>query len=285
MRPQVPAAAALATLAVLAALAPGAAAHEEDAVNHFTVTVDDLAPGATREVHATWEGGPLRAGWVLVLVGGVVGDETPLEVSLTLANETIESWTWTTGGGRVNFVTTALPKTSDGYVVRLTNRGDAEARFFFYFDQSCDCFAKPMPFPGAWAIFNFDFYGGDTVWFRFEDANGTLLAQDALAYRVYERTSGGGRFPDDFRELAGPDDLLPNGSMTWRVPEDATYYVFAQSQKLPQGTLVEPHFYAAPPDEGKGTPAPGLIAALAAVGLAAAVALTRPRARRGRPPF
>lgn len=255
---------------LLLAVAPAASAHAEDAQNHFTVVVKDLSPRATHEIHATFEEGPLREGWVMILVGGLVNG-TELQGKLRLNETVVTAWTWTGPAGRILLESTALPATSEDYVIELTNPTDEPAKFFFYFDQSCDCYGKPLPFPGAWAIFNFDFRAGETAWFDLDVQNATVK------YDVLTRPGPGGTYPQDFEVVKRfPEDALPNGTMTWKVEEDRTYYFLAQSTGGAEG-FATPNVRVSV-DSGKDTPLP-LALAVCALALAA-VALRRLPSRR-----
>lgn len=254
-------------IALLVAFAPQAAAHAEDAQNHFTVTVQDLAPRATHEIHATFEEGPLREGWVMILVGGIVNG-TALDGKLVLNGTTVTSWSWADSTGRIFLHSTSLPETSEDYRIQLTNPTDAPAKFFFYFDQSCDCLGKPLPFPGAWAIFNFDFRAGETAWFDLDVTNATVK------YEVLTRPGAGGAYPQDFDVLKKfPEDALPNGTMTWKVEEDRTYYFLAQSVGGREG-FATPRLRVSV-DEVKETPGAGVLAGIALLALVAIAARRR----------
>ncbi len=229
-------AAALTLIGVLAAamvLAP--AAHANHPQNHFTVSVEDLEPGASKTIHAAFENGPLREGWVFMVVGGIVKNDTTLRVDLALANETVATWTWAPSV-QMNVNTVSLPETSNNYTITITNTGDQAARYLFYFDQSCDCLLKPLPFPGSYAIFNFDIPAEKRVAFRFDAPEGT-----AYQYILMQREGAGGSFPEDFKEIAQfPRDEGDDGILRFQTLKADTYYFLVKGLAGEQGAMLEP---------------------------------------------
>ncbi len=224
---------AIATLAILAlAAAPALADHP---TNHFSVSVKDLAPEESITIHAGFEGGPLQKDWVFILVGAVISDHAPLQVVLSLHGDDLGEWIWAPAE-EAHLATLALPETSRDYVIELTNIGNESLRYAFYFDQSCDCLAKPLPFPGSFAIFNYDFKEGDDVWFSFDAPPGT-----EYEYEVLTRIGESGEYPMGFAvEARYPADALENGTIRFTATRPTTYFFLVHSLGGPEGAMLVP---------------------------------------------
>lgn len=172
------------------------------------------------------------AGWVFV-VNGIVyeGNATPA-MSLLFQNRTVA--TWAIAPGKVTRQLTGLMPETGLYQLQLRNPGPGRVHVGFFYDQSCNCAAKPIPVevPNGMVIFNADAQKGSTWRATFSEPAVHRLRLD-LATRTDERS----RWPGDFRVLqsstaAASPASAPNArlhELTWTADATARYYVFVQS--------------------------------------------------------
>lgn len=296
MRPLPPA--VLALLLLPAALAAAHGGNEAPHVNPFQV---QLAPGGLQHIELTFtEGGPdgrFGPGWVFVLNAAMPDGSAPMVVALRpghLGGLGAEVAAWRLGPG-VQRVTGPMPA-EDVYTLEFRHGGGpGNASLLFFYDQSCNCAAKPIPVevPNGLVVFNADAKKGATWKATFPEP-----AVHHLKVTLAKRTAEASRWPEDFQVLqtsaaatvrdvgAGPARLH---EVTWTADADTRYYFFVESVAADRAK-----FDASSPERAMGSvmvtplfeqlaaaakPAPGLEAA----GGLAAVATAALAARRLRP--
>lgn len=292
----------LAPAALLATLASAAApslAHE-DHTPHVNPLTADLGPGEDR----TWfleftedetSGGKFGAGWVFVVSARhLEGPAARIELLTAGDNRTVGSWTVEPGNATQVF--SGFMPSEDFYSLRVTNPAEeGRLRMIFFYDQSCNCAAKPIPFevPDGLVVFNIDVVQGRRV-------KAEILEPPAMSIDLWlaTRTDEASVWPEDFRVLqesrearAFREEGAPSEGRvhTFEFTADATqrYYFFAQSDEVfrdridpqsPGASLLIVPQYEVTEGEPKATPLGGLLplAALALAGLLAAALRARP---------
>lgn len=211
---------------VLPLLAPTATAHMgPGSLNHVSPSFGPILAGANKTFHLTFENSSFVEDWVFLIYGAAYsndhGNET-LWLTLLLDNQTVTRWGWSSETFHLN--TTRLPATAE-YDLRIDNPNPEPMSYIFYFDQSCDCLAKPIVLPGGSVLFNYEFPKAQQASFAIPTIDGwTLRAQLAT------RLAAGSVWPEDFRVL---DDERQAGQGWLRIPWNAkagtTYYVMVQA--------------------------------------------------------
>ena len=192
---------------------------------HLCVDVQDLAPGETKVRGLTSPEGPLRAGWIYIIYGGVQGNGSVI-AELRSDNASVERFVWTQGQFHQN--STKIQVTGN-HTLHLTNPSETESvRYAFYYDQSCNCIGKLIPLHGGFVLFNYVFPEGRTAHFDLfvYDARHTLHG----AVATHDESLPTAHWPDDFAIL---DEKTVTGR-AWLnfsiVPEETgTYYVFLEA--------------------------------------------------------
>lgn len=266
---------AFALLAALGAFIPGPVqAHEGDHLEHVSPTWGRIDPGEEKAYPLRFENGSFQAGWLFGVFGALVPppSDSILNVSLVLNGTVLDRWQWS--AARENFNTTTLSETAE-YDLVLYNPTIVPQRFLFYFDQSCDCLAKPITVSKGIVLFNFPFKAGDRASVEIPSVEGWEL-KGTVATRADPR----GHWPEDFRvwteaTFQGKGWL----KLRWKASEDATHYVFVQALQGAQFSLDQTQMKVVEitplVERDKGfLPGPALGAPLA---LAAALLLFRPR--------
>src|SRR3990172_977402 len=200
----------LVALLVAAFLAPGfpAQAHATGA-HHVTPKTVLLPPLSSNETVLEFEGGPLFEGWVFVLVARTRSVGVTVAAALRTGGAAVASWDLPADSDVRRFA--LLPQTAT-YTLPLSHPSPAETvAVDFYFDQSCSCLGKYLPykppeilFREALVLFNFDFGVGDKVDVIVPEPN-------ALNLRVTlaTRPGAGVEFPSDFNVLEVSNDATP----------------------------------------------------------------------------
>lgn len=197
---------------------------EAEAFTHITLSVEDLPPGETVVHHLLSPEGPLRAGWIYIIYGGVQG-EGQVVVNLTHAGDLTDRFVWT--GGAFHKNSTKIQGTGDHDLV-LWNPTNDTVRYAFYYDQSCNCAGKSIPLPGGFVLFNNKFQAGREVTYDLFVYDEAITLKAALAAYDPERSTAD--WPEDFdileeKTVSGKDWL----NFTFTPEETATYYVFYEA--------------------------------------------------------
>lgn len=280
-------------LAVLVALlaAPLAAAHEEGGIPHVNPFIGDLPVGEVESFSLAFEEGPFEAGWVFIVNAIVYNGTAAPNFTLRFDNASVASWS-AQPGAVTRHLTGRMPS-SGLYGLDVTNPGPGTVKAGFFYDQSCNCAAKPIPveIPNGLVVFNADAKQGATWKATFPEP-----AVHALKVTLATRTNERSQWPQDFRVLqtstapvvkdvgAGPARLH---ELTWTAERDDRFYFFVESTQAnlsrfdtrsPQAAvasvMVTPFFeqLAAQPK-----PAPGAEVALVVGALALLVVVERRR--------
>ena len=267
-RPGPPVQVAVALLLLLPLAPPpalaGHGADDYEAFYHLNLDVQDLGPGESRTHHLLSPEGPLRAGWIYIIYGGVLGNGS-VEVRLVHDNETHERFVWQ--GGSFHKNSTKIQATGDHQLI-LRNPGNETVRYAFYYDQSCNCAGKVIPLHGGFVLFNHRFPAGREVSHRLYVYDENITLKAALA--TYDDSQPTAHWPEDFALL---DEQTVTGKdwieFRFTPPATGTYYVFyealagAGQEPVQLTPIIEVE--AADTDEAPGA---GLVALLVLVGLA-----------------
>jgi len=275
-------------LVFLLPLMPPAAAHGAHHVTPFSAL---LPPRASQDVVLDYEGGPLHAGWMLIVVTRTTSNGTSPTVQL-LAPVGGPGVSWTLPANGPFRYTTAVPETGV-YSLRLTNPSAGDiVRIDLFFDQSCSCTGKILlaQFDLATVVFNYDLTAGQRVQ--------VLLNEPKAAetrVTLATRTGGGASWPADFDVIKVSEVATPVtvGSGTvgvhefvFTAAEAQTYYFVVEAKRyIPANYTSEVDLGVAPeihylPADGQqeGTPLLLPILAVVVVGVGALVwALLRRR--------
>lgn len=281
----------VALLLVVPAFLPIAEAnHPQGGFIHVNPRTGTLAPGARDAIPLDFERGPFERGWVFVMNARVASNGTPARVELVYENRTVDAWDVPPGGTRL--LSTLMPETGF-YTLNWSNPGNETVRYAFFYDQSCDCAGKPIPFEilDGMVIFNQDLERGQRVRALFAEP-------PAMAVKIWlaKRTGGGGTWPTDFtvlQESLQAEAVREPGAPTegrlhefnFTADETTRYYYFVQSKEVyrervrsPNDVFVVPQFQVS---SGAGTTgaksAPlGIAIVLAALATSAVLSRRRP---------
>lgn len=230
-----PGAVAGALLLFLVAAGTAGASHSppvgDDEIDHLMLRVDELGPGETMafDVISSTHGDP-RPGWIYSFFGKLEGNNS-IEVRLLFDDEVLDEYTW--DPGQVTMDQTKI-QTEGRHQIVLDNPGDESVWYTFYYDQSCNCESKRIPFPGGSAIFNYPFQGGSTVQISYP------LVEDWHVYgalAAYDDSLPSADWPDDFtilqeKEAHGPGKGVEGWgwlNFTFSPEETGMYYVYLEA--------------------------------------------------------
>lgn len=266
-----------AAFAVLAVLAFPASAHQQTGgpLAHVSVQLAPLEPGESR---AFWiepgaEEGPWRAGMVIVLFVQFYNEARDAKVELLFSEvEVVKSWRLTDDVHHK--VSTVLPFDDGPYELRFTNNATAKTQILFFFDQTCNCTAKPIPLDEGWVVFHYDFKADR----RFLVAVPVLVENWTVQGQLAWLRGEDGRWPDDFEILE--DQTVSGGWLNFTgVPEsDRRYYIFYHAVSgSPSFPSPDQYVFITPLLEVEGEKAPSLafLGVVAAIGAAALVQARR----------
>lgn len=279
-------------LLAIPALAPLAGAnHPQGGFIHVNPRTGTLAPGARDAIPLDFERGPFERGWVFVMNARVASNATPARAELVYENRTIAAWD-VPPGNNTRLLSTLMPETGF-YILVWSNPGDETVRYEFFYDQSCDCAGKPIPFeiPDGMVIFNQDLERGQRVRALFAEP-------PAMAVKIWlaKRTGSGGTWPTDFtilqesleaevfREPGAPTEGRLH-EFNFTADETTRYYYFVQSKEVyrdrvrsPNDVFVVPQFQVSSGTDTTGTKSTplGIAIVLAALALSAVLSRRRP---------
>jgi len=304
MRPQAALAGLLCFALALPLLGSPSAAHNGPGFPHVNPSTLSLAPGQEQRVELTFTegdtGGNFEAGWVFVLNLQLWNGSGPLDAVLQAGHAehpNATAATWHFPGAGAQHVTAGMPAT-DVYTLTFRNPAatGSNATFSFFYDQSCNCAAKPIPptdlqgrsMPGGVVIFNADVKKG-AQW----DAQFFEPAVHTLRVDLAKRTNATSHWPEDFHILESSTQakLVPPAArqheFNWTADETTRYYFIVQSTAADlsrfdpadpgPGVMVIPNFEQVKAGDADVKPSPGFEVAAMALALAGALALTRLR--------
>lgn len=239
---------AVAALLLTALLPPTQANHPQGGFIHVNPWRGTLAPGANETIPLDFERGPFEKGWEFVVSAVVLSNGTTLTATLTFENRTVQSWRVAPGGTR--HLSTVMPETGF-YSLVMLNDGNETIRYAFFYDQSCDCAGKPIPFEidGGIVIFNQDLEPGQKV-------KAVFYEPPAMAVKIWlaKRTGTGGAWPRDFTVLSQSfnatvvrDPEAPTEGearfheFAFTADETTRYYYFVQSKVVFLDRLQSPN--------------------------------------------
>ncbi len=267
--------AAFAIMAGLLLVPATATAHSSGgpALNHVQVKPLQLEANASQTVWIETGEGPWQAGMILVLFVSFYNESRDVAVELLFNHSTVvQSWRFVTDA--IHKASVRLPFDEGPYELRFTNRAVGQTQLFFYFDQTCNCVAKPVPLDEGWVVFHYDLRAGRTYEIATPvPAQWKLRAVLALGGRET------GAWPADFEIL---QEATLQGAPYWinftvTPAEDERHFVFYEalegSPAFPDpGKYVDvtPRLQDLTDDAGGESPGFGLWVALAGLGLGAA---------------
>lgn len=226
---------ALAVLGLLlvGGMLTGPAAAEEhveaELLEHVNPRRLALDPGEEAVYDLVFEGGPFTGGWLFLFNAKDV--QGAVDVTFSYLEEDgseREIHTWRYADNEYRLESTQMPW--DGfYRLRVENLGDDEARVVFFYDQACNCAAKPIPveLPQGMVVFNVDVQKGSTWRATVEEPPAHQLRM-LLAFRLDDRSI----FPEDFGQVAESINAsVVDGKrvhvIEWEARETGRYYLFA----------------------------------------------------------
>jgi hypothetical protein len=282
---------AAAALLLLAA-APLAEANHPQAFPHVNPLRLSLQPDPPQVIDMEFEGGSFEEGWVFLLNGFVQPGSAPAVIELRKGNasalgEAVHTFRFTET--TTQQLTTRIPA-QGVYALSAHSEGPGASNLTFFYDQSCNCAGKPIPYevPQGLVVFNVDLKQGQRLY-------ALIPEPSALTLNVTLHTLGNPRaqWPDDFPLVARSSTarVTDEGARILEfnliAMQDGRYYFFAEAARAdpskidpanPAASLfITPYYEQGPaPGPPAKTPWP---AALGILALGGAACWGRPRGR------